>query len=106
MWDAIIPASSMRPMPKPSTPMLLLIVRRPLTPFGTRAAIKLAGMPHNPKPPTITVAPSGMSATAASGVAITLSTHASRLVDDEFWFSSFLHVVDRYVRSDFFQHQA
>src|SRR5690348_15494809 len=106
MCEAIMPASSMRPIPNPSTPMLLLMVCRPLTPFRTSAAIRFSGMPHNPKPPIITVAPSGISATAASDVAITLFMHAYRLADDQLWFSRLLHFVDGHIRGDFFQHQA
>src|SRR5579864_8704102 len=105
MCEAIIPASSIRPIPKPSTPMLLLMVCRPFTPLRTRAAIRFSGMPHNPNPPTIRVAPSGMSATAASDVSITLFMHASRIRDDEFGFGGALHVVHRHVGRDFFEHQ-
>src|ERR1044071_1970787 len=42
------------------------------TPFLARAAMRFSGFPHRPKPPDITVAPSGMSATAASALATTL----------------------------------
>src|SRR5215472_2448399 len=106
MCDAIIPASSIRPMPKPSTPMLLLMVCSPFTRFRTNAAIRFSGIPQSPKPPIITVAPSGMSATAASELAITLSTHASRAIDDESGFGGLLHVFNGDIGRDFFQRQA
>src|ERR1700731_4609641 len=106
MCEAIIPASSIRPMPKPSTPMLLLMVCRPLTPFRTSAAIRFSGMPHSPKPPIITVGPSGMSATAASDVAITLFMHSYRIVDDQLGFGGLLDFVDSQVRGDFLEQQA
>src|ERR1700722_2022806 len=61
-----MPASSNRPRPKPSTPMLLEMVCRPLTPRRTRAAIRFSGMPQSPKPPIMRVTPGGISATAAS----------------------------------------
>src|SRR6266852_4082764 len=106
MCEAIIPASSIRPIPKPSTPILLLMVCRPLTPFRTNAAIRFSGMPHNPKPPIITVAPSGMSATAASDVAITLFMHSYRIADDQLGLGGPLDFVDGHVRGDFFEHEA
>src|ERR1700680_5085379 len=87
-------------------PMLLLMVCRPLTPFRTSAAIRFSGIPHSPKPPIITVAPSGMSATAASDVAITLFMHVYRIVDDQLGFGGLLDFVDSQVRGNFFQHQA
>src|ERR1700740_1009911 len=37
-----------------------------LTPFFTKAAIRFSGIPHNPKPPTISVMPSLISAMAVS----------------------------------------
>src|SRR5262249_7094804 len=42
------------------------------TPFLPSAAMRFSGFPHRPNPPDITVAPSGMSATAASALATTL----------------------------------
>jgi hypothetical protein len=39
-----------------------------LTPRFTKAAIDSSGMPHNPNPPIITVAPGGISAIAASAL--------------------------------------
>src|SRR5262249_3275632 len=42
------------------------------TPFFASAAMRFSGFPHRPNPPDITVAPSGMSATAASALATTL----------------------------------
>lgn len=35
-------------------------------PFAKSAAINFSGIPHNPKPPTSNLAPSGMSATVSS----------------------------------------
>lgn len=35
-------------------------------PFAKRAAISFSGIPHNPKPPTSNLAPSGISATVSS----------------------------------------
>src|ERR1700677_4614332 len=67
-----MPASSSSPRPKPSTPMLLEMVCSPFTPRRTRAAMEFSGMPHSPKPPSITVAPGGISATAVSAVGKTL----------------------------------
>src|SRR5712691_2446764 len=55
-------------------PTLLLMVCRPFTPLRTSAAIKFSGMPQMPKPPTMTVEPSVMSATASSALAATLFT--------------------------------
>src|SRR5580704_2627425 len=68
----ICPAESRRPMPKPSTPTLLLIVVRFFTPLRTRARIRFSGMPQSPKPPTIMMAPSDISRTASSALATTL----------------------------------
>src|ERR1019366_8645274 len=62
----------MRPRPNSSTPTLLLIVLRFLTPFFTSARIRFSGIPHSPKPPTMMVAPSLISATASSAFANTL----------------------------------
>ena len=44
--------SSSWPRPKPSTPALLEITVRSLTPLSRSAAISASGMPHRPKPPT------------------------------------------------------
>src|SRR5579862_1998270 len=68
----IWPAERSNPMPKPSTPALLLIVVRFFTPLRTRARIRFSGMPHRPKPPTMMLAPSGISRTASSALATTL----------------------------------
>src|SRR6185437_16586091 len=72
-----MPASSMRPIPEPSTPMLLLIVCSPLTPLRIKAATRFSGIPQRPKPPSMRVAPSGISATASSAVAIILFSNTS-----------------------------
>ena len=42
-------------------------------PASSSAAISTDGIPHNPKPPTEIVAPSGMSATASAADETTLS---------------------------------
>src|ERR1017187_5034013 len=62
----------MRPRPNSSTPTLLLMVLRFLTPFFTSARIRFSGIPHSPNPPTMMVAPSLISATASSAFANTL----------------------------------
>src|SRR5437660_6004353 len=59
-------------MPKSSTPGLLLMMVRLFVPLARRAWIRFAGMPQRPKPPMRIVAPSGMSATAASALGRTL----------------------------------
>ena len=46
----------------------------PVTFLRTSAAIRFSGTPHNPKPPIMMLAPSAMSATAASELATTLFT--------------------------------
>src|SRR5215469_1656131 len=61
-------------MPNPSTPTLLLMVFRFLTPLRTSARMRFSGMPQRPKPPIIMVAPSGMSRIAWSELGITLFT--------------------------------
>src|SRR5688572_18747300 len=40
------------PRPNPSTPALLLMQVRPVTPDSFRAQIRASGMPHRPNPPT------------------------------------------------------
>jgi hypothetical protein len=59
-------------MPKPSTPALLEIQVRLSIPLRTKAAIQFSGIPHNPKPPSINVAPDGISCIASSAFATTL----------------------------------
>src|SRR5258708_18006568 len=59
-------------MPKPSTPILLLIVCSPVTRRRTSAAIRFSGIPQSPKPPSITVEPEAISATASSADETTL----------------------------------
>src|SRR4051794_4175854 len=46
------------PRPKPSTPQLLLITVRSLTPLDLMAAMRNSGMPQRPKPPAMIVMPS------------------------------------------------
>jgi hypothetical protein len=50
---------------------------RPVTFLSTSALIRFSGMPHNPKPPTTSVAPSGMSRMASAAEAMTLSIMAA-----------------------------
>src|SRR5262245_35254353 len=60
------------PTPKSSTPGLLLTIVRLRVPRACRARMRFSGRPHRPKPPHMTVAPSGMSATASAALSITL----------------------------------
>lgn len=46
------------PNPNPSTPALLLMQVRSLTPESRSAAISASGMPHKPNPPTAIIWPS------------------------------------------------
>ena len=66
-------ARSSRPSPKSSTPALLLTQVRSRVPRAAMAAMRCSGRPHRPKPPTVSVAPWGMSATAAAAEGKTLS---------------------------------
>src|SRR3981081_769546 len=52
--------------------MLLLIVCSPVTRRRTSAAIRFSGIPQSPKPPSITVEPEAISATASSADETTL----------------------------------
>src|SRR6478735_9467107 len=67
------PSRSRMPSPQSSTPQLLLTVSRPEVPARWRASIRATGIPQSPNPPTASEAPSGMSATASSALATTLS---------------------------------
>src|SRR5439155_791698 len=69
--------SSSRPSPKVFTPALLLITVRSFVPLRRIASIRFSGMPHRPNPPTMMLAPSGTSATAASALGKTLFTKLS-----------------------------
>src|SRR6266850_6143495 len=60
------------PTPYSSTPGLLLMIVRLRVPRACSALMRFSGRPHRPKPPHITVAPSGISATASSALFITL----------------------------------
>src|SRR6266545_2396979 len=51
--------------------------RRPFTPFPWGAGMRVSGFPQSPNPDTMTLAPSGTSATASSADATTLFTGAS-----------------------------
>jgi hypothetical protein len=69
---------SSSPRPKSSTPALLDTTVSPLTSGRERsAAMSVSGMPHRPNPPTSTVAPAGMSATAAAALATSLPAPAA-----------------------------
>src|SRR5690606_33095749 len=70
---AIRRAPSSTPRPQSSTPQLLLTTDRSVVPCSSRASISAIGLPHSPKPPTASEAPSGMSATASAALATTLS---------------------------------
>ena len=76
-YDATILRSrfsiSSRPSPHSSTPQLFETASRSVVPASSRASISTDGIPHNPNPPTDSVAPSGMSATASTALATTLS---------------------------------
>src|SRR5271170_3908632 len=58
-------------------PALLLTMVSPVTPWAISASMSSEGMPAVPKPPIITVAPAGISATAAAADATTLLITAS-----------------------------
>jgi len=49
-----------------------MITVRPFVPRSRSARMRVSGIPHNPNPPTMTLAPSGISATAASALGSTL----------------------------------
>src|SRR6185295_16482594 len=53
-----------------ATPALLLMTVRWPVPRRASALMRFSGMPHNPKPPSRMLAPSGTSATAAAAVRI------------------------------------
>src|SRR5665811_1638483 len=63
---------SSNPFPTPSTPTLLLMVRRFFVPLRTSARIRFSGIPHKPNPPIMMVAPSNTSRIASSALATTL----------------------------------
>jgi hypothetical protein len=69
----IRPRPRSSPRPQSSTPQLLDTTRRSPQRARASAAMSVEGMPQSPKPPTASVAPSGMSATAWSAEATTLS---------------------------------
>src|ERR1019366_3584741 len=72
MCRRIWPFDRSSPTPAPSTPALLLMVVRFLTPLSARARIRFSGIPHKPNPPTMMVAPSNTSWIASSALATTL----------------------------------
>src|SRR5262245_45260038 len=57
------------PMPKSSTPALLLSTVRCFTPSSRVARIRFSGMPHRPKPPIMIEAPSRTPALASASAA-------------------------------------
>ena len=59
-------------IPKSVTPALFEMMVRPFAPWSRRARIRFSGIPHRPKPDTITVAPSGTSRTASAALLTTL----------------------------------
>ena len=61
-------ANSSTPRPHSSTPQLFEMTVSPRTPRSRRARMRFSGMPQSPKPPAMSVAPSGMSATASSEI--------------------------------------
>src|SRR5690606_21171171 len=62
-----LPSSSSLPRPRPGSPRLLLMtVRLPAVEWVSRPSIRVRGAPTRPNPPTITVAPSGIRATASA----------------------------------------
>src|SRR5712692_3379385 len=65
------------PIPKSSTPALLLTIVRFFVPLRRTAAIKFSGMPQRPKPPIRMVAPSLIFSMAASAEAMRLSIRCS-----------------------------
>src|SRR5437870_797533 len=69
---------SSSPRPQSSTPALLETHVKFLTPSFTSALIRFSGIPHNPKPPTTSVAPFWTSRTASSADATTLLITAGR----------------------------
>src|SRR5882762_6725553 len=77
MCREICPFASSNPMPNPSTPTLLLMVVKFLTPFLTSARIRFSGIPHKPKPPNIMEAPSCTSRIASSALATILFIDSS-----------------------------
>src|SRR3954453_20832677 len=66
-------SASSSPSPQSSTPQLLLTTSRSVTPASSSAWMSPLGMPHSPTPPTASVLPSGMSATASAALATVLS---------------------------------
>ena len=61
--------ASSSPIPKSSTPQLLLTTVRSLTPSARMPAIRFSGMPHRPNPPASTIAPSLSPARASASAA-------------------------------------
>ena len=64
------PSSAARPVVP--LPALLLMMTRSLAPCSSSASISSIGWPAVPKPPIMTVAPSGTSARAAAALATSL----------------------------------
>ena len=60
--------SAARPRPQSSTPQLLETPRGRSRPASSSASMSTDGMPHSPNPPTASVAPRAMSATASAAL--------------------------------------
>src|SRR2546422_7820534 len=67
------------PIPKSSTPALLLTMVRSLVPLRRMAAMRFSGIPQRPKPPMRMVAPSWIFSMAASAEAMRLSIRCSEV---------------------------
>src|SRR5258708_6877131 len=69
------------PIPKSSTPALLLITVRFFVPRACRAAFSASGRPQSPNPPIMLVEPSGLPATASDAPASTLfiASHSNKM---------------------------
>ena len=69
------PAASSAARPVSPLPALLFTIVRSLAPWAMSASMSSTGWPARPKPPIMTVAPSGMPATAvaASGTVLSIT---------------------------------
>ena len=81
-YDDTIRRIRFAPSSRPEPPVVdAAVVRDRLEvrrcPASSSAPISTDGIPHSPNPPTASVAPSGMSATASAADATTLSTHVA-----------------------------
>src|SRR5229473_6931989 len=76
---------SSTPMPKSSTPALLLTMVRSFVPLRRTAAMRFSGMPQRPKPPIRMVTPSRILSMAASAEAIRLSIQCSEVFGEVYF---------------------